>query len=265
MRFPDAIGVRCLAGRLPFPGAWVTLTLENVEGDERKAFSFALGPAREDGRLLLRRADVLAQGRYLQKAVGLDYGRIEDRWQGRGWVAVAGAAELRHQFWLTFTQPPMRHASARRAAAARALRFLYENGKEKLSIAVETELPKKIDLEPVAPLGGDWLPERLHEPVRELLSRLARRDLEGLIEDGVLAPEMASRIEQEIIDYGASPVIPPDIALLIASASGDGGEGWTIEAPLWTREEGPSDLVLWIHARERESGPALELRGAAPA
>jgi hypothetical protein len=56
-------------------------------------------------------------------------------------------------------------------------------------------------------------------------------------------------------------VIPPDIALLLASAVADGEDAWTIEAPLWTREEGPSDLTLWIHAHEREGDLELELRG----
>jgi hypothetical protein len=84
-----------------------------------------------------------------------------------------------------------------------------------------------------------------------------------LIDEGVLTPEMAAKIEQEIIGYGASPVIPPDIALLLASAVADGEDAWTIEAPLWTREEGPSDLTLSIHAREHESGLELTLRGVA--
>ena len=58
-------------------------------------------------------------------------------------------------------------------------------------------------------------------------------------------------------------MIPPDIALLLTSASADGEQAWTIEAPLWTREEGPSDLTLWLHAREHETGLELELRGIA--
>jgi hypothetical protein len=265
MRFPDVVGLRCLAGHQPFPATWVTLTLENLEDGMRKAFSFAFGPGREDGRVFVRRDEVLAQGRYLEEAVGLDYARIEDRWQGRCWISVAGAAELRHQFRLSFAQPPLRQASARRVAAARALRFLYENEDEPLSVAVETELPKKVVLHPVPPANGNWLPEHMHEPVRNLLSALARRDLNGLIATGALAPDRAGRIEQEIIDYGASPVIPPDIALLLANATSDDGETWTIEVPLWTREEGPSDLLLWIRARDREDGPELELRGTAPA
>lgn len=229
----------------------------------KTALSFAFGPTREDGRLVLPREDVLAQARYFEEVVGLDYGQLEERWDGRGWLAVAGAAELRHQLRLTFADPPLRQASAHRVDAARALRYLYEHETERFSVKVETELPKKLALELTTPGRGDWLPESLHEPVRELLTRLARRELAALIETGILASETAARVEQEIIDYGASPVIPPDIALLLATATSDGEQAWTIEAPLWTRQEGPSDLAVWIHARELETGLELELRGVA--
>jgi hypothetical protein len=229
----------------------------------KTALSFAFGPTGEDGRLVLLREDVLAQARYFEEAVGLDYGQLEERWNGRGWLAVAGAAELRHQLRLTFADPPLRQASAHRVAAARALRYLYEHESERFSVKVETELPKKLALNLATPGRGDWLPESLHGPVQELLTRLARRELRDLIDEGILTPETAARVEQEIIEYGASPVIPPDIALLLATAISDGEQAWTIEAPLWTRQEGPSDLAVWIHARELETGLELELRGVA--
>ena len=209
------------------------------------------------------RDDVLAQGRYLEEAVGLDYGRLEERWSGRGWLAVAGAVELRHQFRLTFGKPPLRQATANRVAAARALRFLSENEGERFSVVVESELPKKVALEVISAPRGEWLPERLHGPVRELLDKLARRELPELIESGALITETAKRIEQEIIDYGATPVVPPDIALLLADVTSDGADAWTIEVPLWTREEGPSDLAVRVHARELETGLELELCGVA--
>jgi hypothetical protein len=261
MRLPDLIGVRCLAEGEPFPGAWLALTLEGVNGEGKSALSFVFGPTREDGRLFLPREEVLAQGRYLEQAVGLDYGRIEDRWCGRGWLAVAGAAELRHQFRLTFGQPPLRQATAHRVAAARALRFLSEHEGERFTVVVETELPEEVTLEVTRTSRGDWLPEDLYEPVQELLGGLARRELPQLIDSGRLDAETAEQIEQAIIDYGATPMIPPDIALLLGAATADGEHAWTIEIPLWTREEGPSDLVVWLHARELESGPVLELRG----
>jgi hypothetical protein len=261
MRIPESIAVRCLAGREAFPGTWVALTLECAEEGTKSVLSFAFGPTREDGRLFLRREDVLAQARYLDEGVGLDYGNLEERWGGRGSLSVAGAAELRHQLRLTFANPPLRQASTHRVAAARALRYLNEHEDERLSIKLESDLPREVTLDLTTPGRGDWLPEPLHEPVQELLSRLARRELSDLISEGVLTAETASQIEQEIIDYGASPVIPPDIALLLTSATADGEQAWTVEAPLWTREEGPSDLTLSIHALEREGDLELELRG----
>jgi hypothetical protein len=267
MRLPDSIGVRCLAGREPFPGSWLSLTLESIDKGEKAVLSFALGPARDDGRLLLRREDVLSQGRYYEQAVGLDYGRLEKRWSGRGWLAVAAAAELRHQFRLTFGKPPLRQANAYRVAAAAALRFLYEHQGERFSIEIETELPKGISFDRARTSPGDWLPERLHEPVRELLCQLARRELPALVESGQLARKAPRRLEKAIFDYGATPVIPPDIVLLLSTATRDGEDAWTIEAPLWTREEGPSDLVVQMHARELETELEtelkLELRGVA--
>jgi hypothetical protein len=263
MQVPDSIGVRCLAGREPFADAWLSLTLEGVENGARTALSFAFGPAREDGRLLVHREDVLAQGHYFEEVVGLDYGRLEERWSGRGWLAVAGAHELRHQFRLTFGRPPLRQATTNRVAAARALRFLSENEGERFSVAVETDLPKGVSLDVTSTSRGDWLPERLHESVRELLGKLARRELQELVDSGALATETAKRLEQEVIDYGVTPVVPPDIALLLAGATAEGAGAWTIDVPLWTREEGPSDLAVRIHAQERETGLELELRGVA--
>lgn len=255
--------MRCLAGREPFPGAWLSLTLEGIENGAKTALSFVFGPAREDGRLLLRRDEVLAQGRYFVKAVGLDYGRLEKRWRGRGWLSVAGAAELRHQFRLTFGEPPLRRATANRVAAARALRFLSENDGERFSVAVETELPKKVALDVASAPGGDWLPGHLHEPVLALLSKLARRELPALVEGGQLTDKAARSLEKAIFKYGATPVIPPDIALLLTTARPDGENAWKIEAPLWTREEGPSDLVVSMRAHELETGLELKLLGIA--
>jgi hypothetical protein len=264
MQIPETIAVQCLVEREPFPGTWVALALECAEEGAKTALSFAFGPTGEDGRLFLRRADVLAQARYFDEGVGLDYGRLEERWSGRGWLSVAGAAELRHQLRLTFADPPLRQASTHRVAAARALRYLNEHEGERLSIKIENEQPRKVTLASVTPGPGDWLPEALHEPVKELLTRLARRELAEMIDEGVVVPETAAAIEREIIEHGMSPVIPPDIALLLTTAVADGEDAWTIEAPLWTREEGPSDLTLWIHAREHEeTGLELELRGIA--
>lgn len=262
MRLPDTIAARCLAGDEPFGGSWLSLALESGEDGSKAVFSFAFGPAREDGRLSVQRDELLAQSHYLEEVVGLDYGGVEERWNGRGWLSVAGAAELRHQFRLTFTQPPPRQATVLRLAAARALRHLEEfEGEESYSISIETRLGKGIALETAAPPPGEWLPDDLREPVRELLDRLARRQLRDLVESGSLRAETANRIETEILDYGATPIPPPDIALLLATAKDDGEGGWTIEVPLWTREEGPCDLSAWIRAREREYGLELELRG----
>src|ERR1035437_2592446 len=143
MQIPDSIAMRSLAGREPFPGTWVALTLEFAEEGTKTGRSFAFGPTREDGRLYLRREDVLAQARYLDEGVGLDYGNLEERWNGRGWLSVAGAAELRHQLRLTFADPPLRQASTHRVAAARALRYLNEHEGERLSIKGESQPPSE--------------------------------------------------------------------------------------------------------------------------
>jgi hypothetical protein len=260
MRLPDSVQARCLIGDDPFPGAWLSLVLE---GKDEKAFSLAFGPGGEDGRIFLLRDDILARARFLKQAVGLDYGQLERRWSGRAWLSVAGAEELRHQFHLSFGEPAPPQAAANRIAAARALRLLYENDAERFRVELESEAPEQVKIEAKPPLPSGWLPERLHRQVHELLDRLARHDLAGLIEAGELDERTAASIEEEISAYGATPVVPPDIVLLLSSVSEDGDGAWTIEAPLWTREGGPSDLEIWIHAREQQEGLRLSLRGIA--
>lgn len=264
MRLPDLIRARCLVGDTPFPGAWLALSLIANEGDAEPVFSLVFGPAGEDGRIFVERDEVLAQARFLGEAIGLDYGRIEERWSGKLALAVAGVEELRHQFRLTFGDPPVRRASFNRVAAARALRLLHESAGEELSVEASLEPSGTTELEFVLGRARDWLPEELHEPVLELLVRLARRDLAGLVEAGVLAEERQTDIEDEIARAGVTPILPPDIALLLARAESCGEQAWAIAVPLWTKERGPSDLEVSLSALEQEGTLTLTLEGVAP-
>jgi len=86
---------------------------------------------------------------------------------------------------------------------------------------------------------------RLWLEVRKVLALLAARDYEG-----IKALDRASRLGVEDIwttveSYPCTLVEPPDTPppeMQVIEVSGPGRRRWRVDTPVWTREEGASDL-----------------------
>ena len=91
------------------------------------------------------------------------------------------------------------------------------------------------------------VPPELQEQLRLTVSRLARGEYEALVEEGVFSgitsDELRAAVEQE--RYWATIVEPPPDAYRELTMSRlDDGSGWWFDAPVWTAEDGASDLSL---------------------
>lgn len=97
--------------------------------------------------------------------------------------------------------------------------------------------------------------------VREIVALLAQRDYAAIERrcgaNRLSAVDMASAVAQ----YGRRIAIPPDNAtppLEVAPLLT--GDGWAVDVPLWTTEEGRSDLTLQLTVRRApDGGYAIEI------
>ncbi len=104
--------------------------------------------------------------------------------------------------------------------------------------------------------------ERLKEPVRQVIDHLVAgkyAELETLTNaDRLSAKEMAKAIS----DYGRELVLPPDDAFRlmdVVEVRNAQPRQWSGTMPLWTREEGRSDLSIGVTLIAKEKGFRIEL------
>jgi hypothetical protein len=104
--------------------------------------------------------------------------------------------------------------------------------------------------------------EQLRQPVREVVELLAAgkyAELEMLTRRQRLsAQEMAKAIS----DYGRKLVLPPDDAFAlidVVEVRNARPPQWSVTMPLWTREEGRSDLSIAITVIADGEGFRIEL------
>ena len=82
--------------------------------------------------------------------------------------------------------------------------------------------------------------------VRDVVERLVRREFARLEADGRSGRLTAEELARALDDYGRTLVDVPDDGWELAdSYEIEGRPGaWAIDLPLWTKEEGRSDLTL---------------------
>lgn len=104
--------------------------------------------------------------------------------------------------------------------------------------------------------------EQLKEPVFQVVTLLVAgryAELEALTHNVRLtAKEMATAVA----DYGRKLILPPDSGFKlmdVVEVKSTQPKKWSITMPLWTQEEGRSDLTAEITVIERQNGFAIEL------
>jgi hypothetical protein len=102
----------------------------------------------------------------------------------------------------------------------------------------------------------------LRSATREIVDRLAERDYESAIKRCVKSRLTHDDLHTVIHDYGRTVVSPPTDAynkLDAVEVEGAAVPTWSISAPLWTAEEGRSDLTLELTISLGTGAPKIEL------
>ena len=99
------------------------------------------------------------------------------------------------------------------------------------------------------------------EPIFDLVHQLVTGNFEMLQNDGRAGRVTASELARAIAEYGRTLVDLPDAAWELAVCYQiDGKPGvFAVDLPLWTREEGRSDLTLQFMLMVTDKGPRLEI------
>ena len=89
--------------------------------------------------------------------------------------------------------------------------------------------------------------ERLKDPIRALVREIAAGNYEQLEAEGKLGELSADDIREAVEDYGRTIVALPDEAFgRVDHYEKDYEPGWLLDVPVYTEEEGASDLTLEV-------------------
>ena len=106
------------------------------------------------------------------------------------------------------------------------------------------------------------MPDQLHEAVSVIHNLLVRAEYAQLekLTGGVRLH--AEEIKKAVIDYGRILITPPISAfelMDVIKVRNAEPPKWTITMPLWTQEEGRSDLSMELTITEQKDGYKIEL------
>lgn len=106
------------------------------------------------------------------------------------------------------------------------------------------------------------LPNELVYLVRELVVKLARGEFNEVVAECSASRLSADDLREVIADYGKRFIAPPVDgyhgfdALLLSKPS---SQTWSVRAPLWSQEEGRSDLELRLTIKQFDNQWNIEL------
>ena len=98
-------------------------------------------------------------------------------------------------------------------------------------------------------------------PITDLVEALVRGDFDSLEADGRAGRVGVDGLRRSITEYGRTLVVLPDEAFDLVEAgmvTARPGEWWIV-VPMWTDEEGQSDLSLELVAIPTDDGHRLEV------
>jgi len=114
-----------------------------------------------------------------------------------------------------------------------------------------------------ASLGNVHVPASVRVPIGEIVDALVRGDFDLLEADGRAGRVGAGALREAIRDYGRTLVALPEAAygLIDAVEVTSSANLWQLAVPLWTVEEGRSDLSLELTAVETPDGWGCVIEG----
>lgn len=100
--------------------------------------------------------------------------------------------------------------------------------------------------------------------VRSVIWQLVSKDYEGLVKRCPRSSMTTSQIRTAIQEYGRTFVMPPSSGyeklLHTYQIENTDCPAWHIEAPLWTEEEGRSDLEVSLRIEFRDDAPQIMIQ-----
>lgn len=104
--------------------------------------------------------------------------------------------------------------------------------------------------------------ERFKEPIKSIVRDLASGRYEDLEADGRSGPSTAAGLREAVERYGATLVELPEEAFdWVDDYPREGREGvWKLDLPLYTEEEGQSDLTLILEAEAKPDAVTVYIR-----
>lgn len=105
------------------------------------------------------------------------------------------------------------------------------------------------------------LPDGFRAPIADIVDALVRGDFESLDRDGRSGRVGADGLRRSIAEYGRTLIALPDQAFDLADSGtiDTRPAEWWIVVPMWTAEEGRSDLSLELAALPTTNGHRLEV------
>ncbi|MCW7539771.1 hypothetical protein OOT46_18200 [Aquabacterium sp. A7-Y] len=94
------------------------------------------------------------------------------------------------------------------------------------------------------------LPDECQLLAAELVMCLVGKDYQKIVDKGWIGRLPPQELDAAIAQYGRTLVVPPHDVLDHADVYElEDGSGWFVDLPLWTAEEGMSDLTLSLSVK----------------
>ena len=93
-------------------------------------------------------------------------------------------------------------------------------------------------------------PAKAKETTQAVLGCLIAQDYSGLLQLAPRSRLSVEKIKNAVADYPYRPIfpaVPIETLMDIVEIKGANPKSWSVNLPLWTKEEGRSDLTLQMH------------------
>jgi hypothetical protein len=92
--------------------------------------------------------------------------------------------------------------------------------------------------------------------IEAVLVHVVAQDFDALLGLAPRSRLTATDLRAALLEYGRVPIMPPaltDLRVDVAAVRNSRPPSWSVYLPLWTKEEGMSDLTLEMHFTESDA------------